>query len=642
MKQVIQELNAEVERLKSDAKLKEKAISEYEERIKNLFAAQERVQVMESENNSLRDRLAETERCLQEKEGSWSSILHALDDIDIGLASNSGSPIEKLMEIGKCLLDLRSGMDALTQESRKSKRAAELLLAELNEVQERNDGLQEELAQAVQQLSELSTEKDLAENDKFEALAHVEKLSYIHSEEKNRQLSEIMVLKSGVDNMREDLSAMKENWLMFSPKTWKFCTTPDMSALFPSSFPGGLMSRASENKVKWFYCKKLEYTAGSDVILNMPTVYGIPFCQENANAISEIENWKEQVGGNALASRSPEGNLKSGLCTEGGNSFTDNINIFNEEGVRGTGDKLLLVVRDLIRMQSELLEGGQREMKSTILDLQKELQEKDIQRDRICMELVNQIKEAETNAKNYLNDLQKARVQLQDSQRDLDVMKEERKKPRHLCKPLMQRRLKWKILPTKLDLENELQQKNKDLENLEASRAKALKKLSVTVSKFDELHYLSESLLSEVEKLQSQLQERDGEISFLRQEVTRCTNDALAVTEMSKKRSSDEIHDLFSWLDTLISRVHVQDIASDDPKSHPVNEYKEVLQKKILDLISELENLRGVAKNSDVLLQEERSKVEELAQKEQYLKNSLREKESQLVMLQGLEILHKL
>ncbi|KAL0330131.1 UNVERIFIED_CONTAM: hypothetical protein Sradi_4999800 [Sesamum radiatum] len=176
------------------------------------------------------------------------------------------------------------------------------------------------------------------------------------------------------------------------------------------------------------------------------------------------------------------------------------------------------------------------------------------------------------------------------------------KKPRHLCKPLMQE-AEMEDLANKVgNLDNELQQKNKDLENLEASRAKALKKLSVTVSKFDELHYLSESLLSEVEKLQSQLQERDGEISFLRQEVTRCTNDALAVTEMSKKRSSDEIHDLFSWLDTLISRV---------------------------------QRIFGVAKNSDMLLQEERSRVEELAQKEQYLKNSLRQKESQLVMLQG-------
>ncbi|XP_011082047.1 golgin subfamily B member 1 isoform X2 [Sesamum indicum] len=732
MKQVIQELNAEVERLKSDAKVNEKAISEYEEQIKNLFTAQERVQVMESENTFLRDRLAETERCLQEKDGSWSSILHALDDIDIGLASNSGNPIEKLMEIGKYLHDLRSGMDSLAQESRKSKRAAELLLAELNEVQERNDGLQEELAKAVQQLSELSREKELAENDKFEALAHVEKLSYIHSEEKNRQLSEIMVLKSGVDNMREDLSAIereladvlsKDLEVLHNVKTMiksflESGGSPDLSALFPSSFPGGFMSRASENKVFMTEIGSLreqlhnhshllqeEASWLSEVVMNVHREYtshkescesmkkdvkkleliekekeseihilrgNISLLHEScASAISEIENWKEHVVGNALASSSPEGNLKSQVRIEGGNSFTDNIHIFNEELVRGTGDKLLLVVRDLISMQSELLEVGQREMKSTILNLQKELQEKDIQRDRICMELVNQIKEAETNAKNYLNDLQKARAQLHDSQRDLDVMKEEGKVLEQRMKELQDQEINSKELQQKVDsltdalaakvqetealmqaldaeeaemedlankvgvLENELQQKNKDLESLEASRAKALKKLSVTVSKFDELHYLSESLLSEVEKLQSQLQERDGEISFLRQEVTRCTNDALAVTEKSKKRSSDEIHDLFSWLDTLISRVQVHDIASDDPKSHPVNEYKEVLQKKILDLISELENLRGVAKNSDMLLQEERSKVEEMAQKEQYLKNSLREKESQLVMLQG-------
>ncbi|KAK4435693.1 hypothetical protein Salat_0732800 [Sesamum alatum] len=724
MKQVIQELNAEVERLKSDARLNEKAISEYEERVKNLFSAHERIQVMESETTFLRDRLAETERCLQEKEGSWSSILHALDDIDIGLASNSGNPIEKLKEIVKYLHDLRSGMDSLAQESRKSKRAAELLLAELNEVQERNDGLQEELAKSVQQISELSREKDLAENAKFEALAHVEKLSYIHSEEKNRQLSEIMVLKSGLDNMREDLSAIERELADVLSKDLEVLHnvkamiksfsesggSPDMSALFPSRAPenkvfmteiGSLReqlhnhSHLLQEEASWLsevlmnvrreytshkescesmkkYVKKLELIEKEKESEIHILQGNISWLHEScASAISEIENWKEHVVGNALASRSPERNLKSQVRVEGGNSFTDDIHIFNEEGIRGTGDKLLLVVRDLISMQSELLEVGQREMKSTILNLQKELQEKDIQRDRICMELVNQIKEAETNAKNYLNDLQQARVQLHDSQRDLDVMKEERKVLEQRMKELQDQETNSKELQQKVDsltdalaakvqetealmqaldaeetemedlankvagLENELQQKNKDLENLEASRAKALKKLSVTVSKFDELHYLSESLLSEVEKLQSQLQERDGEISFLRQEVTRCTNDALAVTEMSKKRSSDEIHDLISWLDTLISRVQVHDIASDDAKSHPVNEYKEVLQKKILDLISELENLRGVAKNSDMLLQEERSKVEELAQKEQYLKNSLLEKESQLVILQG-------
>ncbi|KAI3468410.1 hypothetical protein Pfo_025073 [Paulownia fortunei] len=709
MKQVIEELNAEVERLKSEAKHTEKAISEYEERIKNLFTTQEKVQVMESENTFLRDRLAETERCLQEKEGSWSSILDALHEIDVGLAFNSGNPIEKLKEIGKYLHDLRTGLDSLEQESRKSKRAAELLLAELNEVQERNDGLQEELAKAVHELSELSREKDLAETAKIEALAHVEKLSYIHAEENDRQLSEIMVLKSGVDNMREDLSAIerelgdvlsKDLEVLYNMKAMmksftELGGTPDFSAPFPGSFPGVLMSRKSENKVfiteigslrerlyNHSHLLQEEVSRLSEVAMNVHREYtsqkelcdslkrdvkklkliekekesefhilrgNISWLYETcASAISEIENWKDQVVGNALASKAPERNLKSQIHIEGGNSFTNDI-IFNEEGIRGLCDKLLLVVGDFISMQSELMEVGEREMKSTIMNLQKELQEKDIQRDRICKELVNQIKEAENNSKNYLHDLQQARVQLHDSQRQLDVMAEERKVLEQRIKELQDQEtnsidLRQKVnslteaLAAKVQdwgMDNELQQKNKDLENLEASRAKALKKLSVTVSKFDELHYLSESLLSEVEKLQSQLQERDGEISFLRQEVTRCTNDALAVTQMNKKRSSHEILDLLSWLDSLISRVQVHDVASDDSNSHLVNEYKDVLQKKILDLISELENLHMVAQNSDMLLQEERSKVEELAQKEQYLKNSLREKEYELVMLQG-------
>ncbi|KAK6158736.1 hypothetical protein DH2020_006050 [Rehmannia glutinosa] len=692
MKQVIEELNAEVERLKSEVKQTEKAISEYEEQIKNLFTAQERVQVMESENTFLRDRLAETERCLQEKDGSWSSILDALNEIDVGRAFNSGNPIEKLKEIGKYLHDLRIGVDSLEQESRKSKRAAELLLAELNEVQERNDGLQEELAKVFHELAEVSKEKDLAENAKSEALAHVEKLSYIHSEENDRQLSEIMALKSGVHNMREDFSAIereladvlsKDLEVLHTMKAMmksfsEFGGLPDFNAPFHDSFRGGIQARKSKNKVFMTEIGSLrerlynhshllqeEASQLSEVLMDVHREYtsqkelcesmnrdlkklkliekekeseshilrGNISClyETCASAISDIENWKDRVVGNALASRTLERDLKTQIHIEVENSFTNDIHIFDEEE-RAPG------------------EGHTKE--------------------RICMELVNQIKEAETNAKNYLHDLQQARVELHDSQRQLDVMAEERKvlelrmkelqhqetnsidleqKVNSLTDALAAKVQETEALMQALDeqeaemedlakkiggLENELQQKNQDLENLEASRAKALKKLSVTVSKFDELHYLSESLLAEVEKLQSQLQERDGEISFLRQEVTRCTNDALAVTQL-KKKSSDENLSLLSWLDSLLSRVQVHDVASDDSKSHPVNEYKEVLQNKILDLISELENLRVVAQNSDMLLQEERCKVEELAQKEQYLKNSLREKESELVMLQG-------
>lgn len=183
-------------------------------------------------------------------------------------------------------------------------------------------------------------------------------------------------------------------------------------------------------------------------------------------------------------------------------------------------------------------------------------------------------------------------------------------------------------------LENELQQKKQEMENVEASRFKALKKHSIAVSKFDEVHNFSKNLVSEVEMLQSQLQERDGEISFLRQEVTRCTNDVLAVTQMSKKKCSDEILNVLMWFDSLLSRVKDQAVTS-DCQEHQVNECKEILQRQIMSLVSELENLRTVAQNSDVLLQQERTKVEEFEQKEQLLKDSLRAKESQILALQG-------
>ena len=186
------------------------------------------------------------------------------------------------------------------------------------------------------------------------------------------------------------------------------------------------------------------------------------------------------------------------------------------------------------------------------------------------------------------------------------------------------------------EMERILQQKNMDVENLEASCGKAMKKLSTTVSKFDELHHLSAGLLSEVEKLQLQLQEQNEEISFLRQEVTRCSNDALVASQMSNKRNSDEILDLLTWLDTMTSAVQVHDVHLDDKKKDQVHEYKEIFQKRIELLVSELENLRAVVKSRDMLLQAERSRVEELTRKGESLENSLREKESLLIQIQGV------
>lgn len=187
------------------------------------------------------------------------------------------------------------------------------------------------------------------------------------------------------------------------------------------------------------------------------------------------------------------------------------------------------------------------------------------------------------------------------------------------------------------ELEKVLEQKNLDLENLEASRGKVTKKLSITVSKFDELHQLSASLLAEVENLQSQLQDRDAEISFLRQEVTRCTNDALVASQMSNKRYSDDFHEFLTWFDMMISNVGMNNVHPDIKNNDRVYEHKELLQKKIESVLSDLVDLREVVQSKDTLLQVERSKVDELTRKEEILERSLRDKESRLNFLEGVE-----
>jgi phosphopantetheine adenylyltransferase len=66
-------------------------------------------------------------------------------------------------------------------------------------------------------------------------------------------------------------------------------------------------------------------------------------------------------------------------------------------------------------------------------------------------------------------------------------------------------------------------------------------------------------------------------------------------------------------------------------------EHKELLQKKITSIVSKLEDLQVVAQSRDTLVQTERKKVDELTCRIETLESSLREKESQLNMLEGVE-----
>ncbi|KAI3505517.1 hypothetical protein L1887_27648 [Cichorium endivia] len=705
MKQTINELTAEVARLTSEIKVRENTLLAHQEKMKDLFTLQELVDNKDSEIGFLKNRLEE--------------ILRVLGEIDVGVELKSNDPIEKIQQIEKTFRDLQDGILSAEQDSRKSKRAAELLLEELNEVQERNEDLLEEI-------SKVSNEKKIAEAATRDSLSHLEQLSAVHLEERNIQFEELMKLKSGLEQLRPELSKIFNLVDDVLPKDLDHLYNLDsgVKSLLESSDAsnsshGGVISRKdskenlhsrlfldtkreeehSDNEINdlWRFIgthihdlitninlfeEKLQAHSKSlhkeainlsetvsslhkEMTSNKYSLESINKQKETEilalhkhvsilyeackNSVYEIEKIKGQLDSND--------DMESSLFIEG-----ETLSV-SEERIMSIVNRLSSLVKDVHSFQTENIEVNQKEMKATISSLQKELTEKDVQKDRMCVDLVSQIKRAETAAMNNLQELESAKVQINDMKGQLEAVNLEcnalkqrvkeveedkdsilvdlQEKVKSLTQALTAKEQEAEALLQALDeeeaqmedltnkiteLEKQIQQKNLDLVNTESARGKALKKLSITVKKFDELHHLSETLVSEIDHLQSQIQERDSEISFLRDEITRCTSDSLQALETDKK-NFDGIQDILTFLES-------QDLNLEDNNGDQVLEFKEVLKKQITSIISELKELRQVAQSKDDLLQRERIKVEDLNQKRELLESSLREQESRLSLHQ--------
>ncbi|XP_012076353.1 centromere protein F isoform X2 [Jatropha curcas] len=750
LKQTIEEMNAELAHLQSEIKHRENALTDYELKTRDLAAYSGRAEALEAESLFMRNRLAENDCILQEKGHTLTVILNILGGIDVGEIYDS-DPVKKLEHIGKLYHDLHAAVASLQEESRKSRRAAELLLAELNEVQDRNDGLQEELAKVTVELSQLSKDRDVAEAAKFEALSRLEQLSLVCTEEKRKKHSEILLLKSAANQLGKSFYDINDSLARFFSDDLEFLQNlesglkscldraeADLVVPGPSFSAYGDIT-SSNSGIKGNFSSQINLPDHLDDDIITEVFSSLEECvkevdavkiilhehsaavNEKASSLSKlmgsihrdktsqrelIETMKQEIKqiesaekqkeieivvlhrniallyeacssslmeiekrkAEVFANNSPVGdlgmNLKSVAFGDGVLPFGGENNVSSEEHVKTMAEKLLSVVKDFASIKGEIIEGNKKEMKITISNLQKELQEKDIQRERICKDLVSQIKQAESAAASYSLDLQSSKSHMHDLERRLEIMEDERNLLRQKVKELQDKQtittelqeevrsltdrisakdqeiealmqaldeeeVQMEDLTKKVEeLEKVVQQKNLDIENLEASRAKVVKKLSITVNKFDELHHFSESLVAEVEKLQSQLHDRDGEISFLRQEITRCTNEALVASQTNNKRNSDDLCELLTWLAALISL----DVNLDD--TNQINENKEIIQKKITSILSELDDLRVAAQSRDALLQIERSKVEDLTQREESLEKSLREKEMQLNMLE--------
>ncbi|KAI3929169.1 hypothetical protein MKX01_006405 [Papaver californicum] len=765
LKQNIDVLNTEVERLKGELNQREDGLILYEQKIRDLSVYPEKVEALERESLFLKNRLAETEHNLQDGRQTLTQLCDVVNSVDVGDGPNVSDPVHKLERIGKVYYELQAAVASSENESKKSRRAAELLAAELNEVQERADNLQEDLAQAEAAFLDLANERDLVNTARVEALSRLEKLTTVHLEERKKELAEIMKLKAGIDQLKEGCFSFTDllvNFFAIDLELLRSVGTGFQAFLqqkdgtkvehqLPFTAPCCVLSKNSVNEVKFPSTGSLEELSDDSRVIEvfgmighglqdcireiddlserlykhsmssdqqakglfkvMESVYrdigsqkdsfelmrsnisnlesvtkekdtGIILMHKNFkllyeacnNSIFEIENCTSQIGGNGLPSgvrvlESMGVDLKLPISNDGRESV-DRSAPFTKERIRTMADTLLLAVKELTSFQLGTVENSQKELKITISNLQNALQEKDMQGNQICTELVNQIKEAEAIASNYLINLESSKTQVHNLENQVEKLQREQNALESRLKELQDvvtssQELHDRINSlngdvTKKEQENEalmqaldeeesqmeelanrneeleklLQQKNLALEHLEASRGKAMAKLSTTLNNFEELRQLSENLVSEVENLQSQVQSRDEEISFLRQEVTRCTSDVLATSHESSRRNSNEMHELFTWLNLLISHLGV-DLKFDDKEwNGQIQACKEVFEKEITSVVSEVEDLRVMAQSKEALLQVERTKVEELQHRKEALESLLHEKELQLASLQ--------
>lgn len=136
------------------------------------------------------------------------------------------------------------------------------------------------------------------------------------------------------------------------------------------------------------------------------------------NSVTVLENGKTELLEEKVEFPDQRINLKTP-------SFDDEI---SEECVKTLADRLLLAANGFASIKTEFLDANQKEMKATITNLQRELQEKDVQRDIICADLVKQIKDAEAAAKRYSQELHSLRMEEHDLKKQVEVIEGEKKK----------------------------------------------------------------------------------------------------------------------------------------------------------------------------------------------------------------------
>lgn len=767
LKQLVDEKAAELEQLRMELQVHQYASNESEQKIRDLSSALDHFKMIESELISSRKHATEVEQSLFEGNEMIQRVMTALDAIGSIHQFQFGDPVEVIEWLGKSFQNLQGKIVSAEEDVRKSKRAAELLVAELDEVHERMDTLEDKLAKAESEIVTLKKEKNAAEAAKEDAILRLEHTVAAHAEEQNQasiQNSGLLNLCTGLEQLRREHACLlpllandflKKLELLKSMEDILQGVLNQLAGLKVPKATGILSNLSEEGKnlgTESFAGHHEEYVANStqhhgthgrqmadehfryfvhelqgcmgdvQILKNRLEGQSAAFNQkatgvshvlqiavqevadlaesfeslrQNARIINDLTKQKDADIGmlhrsitilhdafnSAMAElenmkfkdadRShSEGHV---MVVTSGKRLSSNISQplqstdhvdFSAKYSAEISENLLLAIKDFVHIITQKYKHKLDELNSKVSQLEAREDEKL----SMCSELQIQVKNAESVANNLLRerDMDKSRIcelekyigMLQNDCQSLelsvedfrareastkgiqkevtslhDTLSAKNQEVEELMQALDVADLQLENLSSKVkELENNIQQKEVALENLESSRGKAVAKLSATSNKLKDLHQLSEGLLAEVENLQLKLESRDVEISRLRQEVTRCTNDVLASQE-NVKRKGTELQELQAWLETMVSKLGVHDRLLEDREAGRTHALLDALENRITVIISESESFQVDSKSKDVLLQDKENKMHELLSKVDLLEASLCDKQAQVESL---------
>ncbi|KAJ1698239.1 hypothetical protein LUZ63_006751 [Rhynchospora breviuscula] len=608
----------------------------------------QQIENLEAEKSSLLSRLEENIQLLNK----FSTVLHTVD-------ADSVDPIQKVEAILKSNTDLKMAVASAEAEANKSRRATELLLAELNESQERNDMLLEELERMRRKQMEGMREMSLAvgklRDISFEILRNI--VGKLHKDVGIMSYMEefMSLMASGVDGPGSSSDYTSSLSLLD-----KDISTRQRN--HSTHYPFGLKLDEWDENIIAYICacaqELHDLKISIDNAASLVDQKGSHLLRSMSFAQKELESLQSDVNKlrTEMREKEEEKSLLShnlSLLYESCSRIIDEAEadltnrpwrdlqatpLMNEDHIQSLVERLVGAIRSEVRTK---------ELKSTIMELQRELQEKDLQVSRISSELSSQIRDSEEKVRELEKQVEamgseKAALQLHVNQlQDVefssnqlrervsyytDILAKKEQEIESLMQALDEQEKEMEEMEIKnKQLQNLVQEREISLKSLEGSNSKVSKKLSIATAKFDELHHLSENLIVEVENLQLQLEGRDSEISFLRQEVTRVTNELLSSDE-TYKRYAAHLQDFAKWVQTLVLRFGLSYNESDELDYSKIKEYTEALDRKLGSVVAELDELHVGMKSRDGLLQIERGKVADLVRKCEGLESSLRER----------------